>query len=191
MDRRRERETEGQNNRTIHRYAWSQLKLSADGIKYHTLRCYSGFINIFHYNANQYFINHVLKWMWKRNAEQLTAKNCQIYRPNLYHAYLAKCYPPWGYNLIRKNFWYRSAFYHTHIRSCLFASLMSCQRMTYNYGHKSNYSEYTTFIGTQDSKAHGSNMGPTWGWQFPGGPHVGLINIAIWDYFNNVTDGDV
>ena len=94
-DRQTERWTDGGKERqkgrttdwTIHRYAWSQLKLSADGMKYHTLRCYSGFINIFHYNANQYFINHVLKWMWKRNAEQLSAKNYQIYQPNLYHAY--------------------------------------------------------------------------------------------------------
>ena len=24
-------------------------------------------------------------------------------------------------------------------------------------------------------------MGPTWGWQDPGGPHVGGMNFAIWD----------
>ena len=24
-----------------------------------------------------------------------------------------------------------------------------------------------------DSKIHGANMGPIWGWQDPGGPHVG------------------
>ena len=32
-----------------------------------------------------------------------------------------------------------------------------------------------------DSKVHGANMGPIWGWQDPGGPHVGPINFAIWD----------
>ena len=26
-------------------------------------------------------------------------------------------------------------------------------------------------------------MGPTWGWQDPGGPHVGPMNFAIWDSF--------
>ena len=31
-----------------------------------------------------------------------------------------------------------------------------------------------------DSKAHGANMGPTWGRQAPGGPHVGPMNLAIW-----------
>ena len=34
---------------------------------------------------------------------------------------------------------------------------------------------------TPDSKVHGANMGPIWGWQDPGGPHVGPINFGIWD----------
>ena len=32
-----------------------------------------------------------------------------------------------------------------------------------------------------DSKAPGANMGPIWGRQDPGGPHVGPMNFAIWD----------
>ena len=32
-----------------------------------------------------------------------------------------------------------------------------------------------------DSKVHGANMGPIWGRQDPGGPHVGSMNFAIWD----------
>ena len=32
-----------------------------------------------------------------------------------------------------------------------------------------------------DRKVHGANMGPIWGRQDPDGPHVGPINIAIWD----------
>ena len=28
---------------------------------------------------------------------------------------------------------------------------------------------------------HGANMGLIWGQQDPGGPHVGPMNIAIWD----------
>ena len=31
-----------------------------------------------------------------------------------------------------------------------------------------------------DSKVHGANMGPIWGWQNPGGPHVVPMNFAIW-----------
>ena len=34
-----------------------------------------------------------------------------------------------------------------------------------------------------DSKVHGSNMGPIWGRQDPGGPHVGPMNIVIWVLF--------
>ena len=32
-----------------------------------------------------------------------------------------------------------------------------------------------------DSKVHGANMGPIWGRQDPGGPHIGPMNFAIWD----------
>ena len=34
---------------------------------------------------------------------------------------------------------------------------------------------------TPDGKVHGANMGSTWGQQAPGGPHVGLMDLAIWD----------
>ena len=32
-----------------------------------------------------------------------------------------------------------------------------------------------------NSKVHGANMGPIWGRQDTGGPHVGPMNDAIWD----------
>ena len=32
-----------------------------------------------------------------------------------------------------------------------------------------------------DSKVHGANMGPFWGRQDPGGPHVGPMNFDIWE----------
>ena len=32
-----------------------------------------------------------------------------------------------------------------------------------------------------DSKIHGANMGPIWGRQDPGGPHVIPMNLAIWE----------
>ena len=35
--------------------------------------------------------------------------------------------------------------------------------------------------GNHDSKVHGANMGPIWGRQDPGGPHVGPMNFAIWE----------
>ena len=36
-----------------------------------------------------------------------------------------------------------------------------------------------------DSKVHGANMGPIWGRQDPGGPHVGPMNFDIWEYMWN------
>ena len=33
-----------------------------------------------------------------------------------------------------------------------------------------------------DSKVHGTNMGPIWGRQDPGGPHVSPMNFAIWGF---------
>ena len=32
-----------------------------------------------------------------------------------------------------------------------------------------------------DGKVHGANMGPIWGRQDPGEPHVGPMNFAIWE----------
>ena len=34
-----------------------------------------------------------------------------------------------------------------------------------------------------DSKVLGANMGPIWGRQDPGGPHIGPMNFAIWVEF--------
>ena len=39
-----------------------------------------------------------------------------------------------------------------------------------------------------DSKVHGANMGPIWGRQDPGGPHVGPMNLAIWDVVLYICD---
>ena len=32
-----------------------------------------------------------------------------------------------------------------------------------------------------DRKVHGANIGPTWALSAPGEPHVGHMNLAIWD----------
>ena len=38
------------------------------------------------------------------------------------------------------------------------------------------------FAHITDGKVHGANMGPIWGRQDPGGPHVGPMFSAIWDH---------
>ena len=39
-----------------------------------------------------------------------------------------------------------------------------------------------------DSKVHGANMDPTWVLSAPSGPHVGPMNLAIWEDLN-ITQG--
>ena len=39
---------------------------------------------------------------------------------------------------------------------------------------------YGSALYYNDSKFHGANVGPTWGRQDPGGPHVCHTNLAIW-----------
>ena len=39
---------------------------------------------------------------------------------------------------------------------------------------------------TPDSKVHGINMGPIWGRQYPGGTHLGPMNVAVWGTFHYV-----
>ena len=39
-----------------------------------------------------------------------------------------------------------------------------------------------------DSKVHGANMGPIWGRLDPGGPHVGPMNLAVWENSLNFAD---
>ena len=44
--------------------------------------------------------------------------------------------------------------------------------------------------GIPDSKVHGANMGPIWGRQDPRGPHVGPMNLAMWDCLGVIFKGD-
>ena len=47
-----------------------------------------------------------------------------------------------------------------------------------------------SYFYTPDNKVHGANMGPIWGLQDLGGPHVGPMNFAIWDvmYIDVIND---
>ena len=38
---------------------------------------------------------------------------------------------------------------------------------------------FPSLKGFPDNKVYGANMGPVWGKQNPGGPHVGPMNFAI------------
>ena len=61
------------------------------------------------------------------------------------------------------------------VRTASMPDLMVCA----NIGLATRYSP-ALFCNFPESKGHGANMGPTWGRQDPGGPHVGHVNLAIW-----------
>ena len=42
------------------------------------------------------------------------------------------------------------------------------------------------FFVNPDSMVHGANMGPTLGRQDPGGPHIGHMNLAIWEFLKSI-----
>ena len=46
--------------------------------------------------------------------------------------------------------------------------------------HKISMCGFIYLVAFPDSIINGDNMGPTWGRQDPGGPHVGPMNFAIW-----------
>ena len=48
------------------------------------------------------------------------------------------------------------------------------------YAQKNQTFHPRSFIIYPNSKVHGANMGPIWGRQDPGGPHIGPTNFAIW-----------
>ena len=48
-------------------------------------------------------------------------------------------------------------------------------KMCYRKTWSTDYNKKKT-----DSKFHGANMGPSWGRQGPGGPHVGPMDLAMW-----------
>ena len=55
----------------------------------------------------------------------------------------------------------------------------------------SGFNEFKFSGNIPDSKVHGANMGPIWGRQDPGGPHVSPMNFAIWDSIEGRLDTSV
>ena len=49
-----------------------------------------------------------------------------------------------------------------------------------------DYSVWEDLQEIPDSKVHGAIMGPIWGRQDPGGPHVDPMNFVIWDITDTV-----
>ena len=64
---------------------------------------------------------------------------------------------------------------------CIFHSFRSCSVWNNNKTQQIAKGLHVSMDIFPDSQVHGANMGPIWGRQDPGGPHVGPMNIAIWD----------
>ena len=46
------------------------------------------------------------------------------------------------------------------------------------------------YLSSSDNNVHGAYMGPSWGRQDPGGPHVGPMNLAI-KLYNDIDSNPV
>ena len=88
----------------------------------------------------------------------------------------------WTRNTLQWNFiWNSSAFIQKNsfeIVVCKILAILFRPQFVNHYllGKEAEY--------VPDSRVHGANMGPIWGRQDPGGPHVGPMNFAIWGDFH-------
>ena len=90
-----------------------------------------------------------------------------IIRPNNIWVFNGECYTAATPNLL-------ITFYY-QISSCFDIFLLCSPWITHVHTH--HY---------PDSKVHGANMGPIWGRQDPGGPHVGPMDFAIGVYMYTI-----
>ena len=66
------------------------------------------------------------------------------------------------------------------------------------YGHHGCWRSHPQWVAAikswhdiPESQVDGANMGPSWDRQDPGGPHVGPMNLAIWDVTLVVITGSI
>ena len=64
------------------------------------------------------------------------------------------------------------------LNRCIFDTCFTCQFAYMNIS-TTFFSYCSIYHKNPDSKVHGANMGPIWGRQDPGGPHVRPMNFAI------------
>ena len=76
---------------------------------------------------------------------------------------------------------------HLKLSSVKMAGILSMWRWVKRSGYCGSCASWYPSNGCPDCKVYGANMGPIWGRQDPGGPHVGPIKFAIWvGYFNSI-----
>ena len=70
-----------------------------------------------------------------------------------------------------------------HCSLAIFSTLIQIRLNLFSLSPKSKWGNYYKILHMSpfpNSNVHGANMGPIWGLQDPGGPHVGPINVAMW-----------
>ena len=123
-----------------------------------------------------YFVQHIFRVLYGRwcylkwfcyPSGQIPCKTKKTFTVNTYtYSYLFMC--------IHVKYVQNSA-------RCLWHNLSTTNRYL---GHGNHMQLKTVGSGPchryPERKVHGANMGPIWGRQDPGGPHVGHVNIAIY-----------
>ena len=66
----------------------------------------------------------------------------------------------------------------TKILGLYYTKAVLCCRKYFQWEHSFQSIGFSAFY--PNSKVDGAKMGPIWGRQAPGGPHVGPMNFAIW-----------
>ena len=77
---------------------------------------------------------------------------------------------------------------HLHLMKRIWPPAVRVEQRNASRVVTSRQQEQTGSLGVySDSKVHGANMGPIWGRQDPGGPHIGPMNLAIWVGFELIS----
>ena len=124
-------------------------------------------MNIFHVNNRRCAL-------WLTQCKRMGSTAWSLYTFDIY----------WG----RQNIWnYTDNVKCIPLIENVWISHMMCSRGSYSRWVVTSSSNYRHHHTNQrwpskfpDSKLHGANLGPIWGRQDPGGPHVGPMNFAIW-----------
>ena len=100
-----------------------------------------------------------------------SATNLAPTKPVQWSGYITSCCPAWYPTGSMDQYW---SHLNMH-RDGIYTSIVITMFLASSSGNVTSL-----IITVPDSKVYGANMGPIWGRQDPGGPHVGPMNFAIW-----------
>ena len=117
---------------------------------------------------------HILVWYFYTEASPINI-TCISLSPAVYPVCLKQQSSSQGWSSVQLSAHSSQSRLSHKSGTSLSRALISWSWGGQKYGtHLLGYQDYP------DSKVHGPNMGPIWGRQDPGGPHVGPMSFAIW-----------